>query len=200
MIDENQLLTGLPHFIDVRQLEKNYLQILLLYELYARFEKSLVFKGGTALKFFYGLDRFSEDLDFTYNEKYETVKLVNSVESSIKALGEIYGISGLKRRGTKSSLDFEVKIEGPLFRSLHTAQAVEINLSMRESLLLEAEKKTMTPVYPDIGTFFVYVMNINEIFYEKVRAVLTRRYVKSRDLYDIAYIRQRYKSFFESCI
>ncbi|EFD92374.1 MAG: hypothetical protein BJBARM5_0891 [Candidatus Parvarchaeum acidophilus ARMAN-5] len=85
MIDENQLLAGLPHFMDVRQLEKSYLQTLLLYELYARFEKSLVFKGGTALKFFYGLNRFSEDLDFTYNGGYETANLINSIESAIKA-------------------------------------------------------------------------------------------------------------------
>jgi hypothetical protein len=197
MIDENQLLAGLPHFMDVRQLEKSYLQTLLLYELYARFEKSLVFKGGTALKFFYGLNRFSEDLDFTYNGGYETANLINSIESAIKAIGGIYGVSGLKRRGTKSSLDFEVKIEGPLFRSRHIMQALEINLSMRESLLLEAEKKTIAPVYPDIGTFFVYVMDINEIFYEKIRAVLTRRYVKSRDIYDIAYIMQMYNPSFD---
>ena len=58
MIVEEDLLRNSTHFMDERQLEKNYLQVLLLYELYSRFSRDIVFKGGTALKLFYGLDRF----------------------------------------------------------------------------------------------------------------------------------------------
>ena len=44
-------------------LEKAYYQDLLLYDL-TRTNLEIIFKGGTALYKFYGLPRFSEDLDF----------------------------------------------------------------------------------------------------------------------------------------
>lgn len=37
----------------------------------AGFFKEAAFYGGTALRIFYGLDRFSEDLDFSLEEKNE---------------------------------------------------------------------------------------------------------------------------------
>ena len=37
----------------------------------AGFFKESAFYGGTALRIFYGLDRFSEDLDFSLEEKME---------------------------------------------------------------------------------------------------------------------------------
>lgn len=37
----------------------------------AGFFKEAAFYGGTALRIFYGLDRFSEDLDFSLEEKME---------------------------------------------------------------------------------------------------------------------------------
>ena len=37
----------------------------------AGFFKYAAFYGGTALRIFYGLDRFSEDLDFSLEEKME---------------------------------------------------------------------------------------------------------------------------------
>ena len=41
----------------------------------AGFFKSAAFYGGTALRIFYGLDRFSEDLDFSLKEKDENFDL-----------------------------------------------------------------------------------------------------------------------------
>ena len=67
MIDENELLRHIQHFSDERQLEKDYL-INLMLKVFSVSELSAhaLFKGGTAMSLFYGLDRFSEDLDFTY--------------------------------------------------------------------------------------------------------------------------------------
>ena len=45
------------------QQEKHYIQTLVLRSIYAA-TNDLTFKGGTSLWFFYGLNRFSEDLDF----------------------------------------------------------------------------------------------------------------------------------------
>ena len=43
----------------------------------AKANKPLVFKGGSALMFFYQLDRFSEDLDFDEVEKTDTLNLLS---------------------------------------------------------------------------------------------------------------------------
>ena len=66
MIDEQTLIELSGRFRDSRQLERDYLLTLLLDEICSVFSNELVFKGGTALKYFYGLNRFSEDLDFSY--------------------------------------------------------------------------------------------------------------------------------------
>ncbi len=53
--------------LNLGQAEKEYFQNIVLFILYEQFGKELVFKGGTALSKAYGLERFSEDLDFTRN-------------------------------------------------------------------------------------------------------------------------------------
>jgi Uncharacterized conserved protein len=45
------------------QQEKDYLLKLFLYSYFKKFDDA-VFKGGTCIKYLFGLDRFSEDLDF----------------------------------------------------------------------------------------------------------------------------------------
>jgi uncharacterized protein len=45
------------------QQEKEYALKLFLYYYYKKFEDA-IFKGGTAIKFCFNLNRFSEDLDF----------------------------------------------------------------------------------------------------------------------------------------
>ena len=59
MIDEYGLMEFSDRFRDTRQLERDYLLNLLLHEIYSVFANELVFKGGTALKYFYSLNRFS---------------------------------------------------------------------------------------------------------------------------------------------
>ena len=44
----------------------------------------------------------------------------------------------------------------------------------------------ITPVFRDIGPYFIIIMNINEILAEKVRALMTRH--KARDLYDLYFL------------
>ena len=57
----------------------------------ADFFKKASFYGGTALRIFYGLNRYSEDLDFTLNEKNESFSLEPYIES-IKNVALSYGI------------------------------------------------------------------------------------------------------------
>jgi len=190
MISDDDLMAGRAHFMDDRQLEKDYLQTMLLYEICSVFSSDLVFKGGTALKRFYGLDRFSEDLDFTYMGEGSRDG-IGKLEKAFTSFGRAYEIADKKRRGTATSLDYELKIRGPLFGRRKIAQAIEINLSFREKVLLKPDVRYIGAAYPDIGTFFVYVMRIEEMLAEKARAILTRRSVKARDIYDMYYIKVR---------
>ena len=69
MIDPGDLLKQSGRFRDARQLEKDYLLTLLLFEIYRVFDYKLIFKGGTSLKYFYNLNRFSgieENIDHIY--------------------------------------------------------------------------------------------------------------------------------------
>jgi len=55
---------GLP-LTKKRAILREYLQVIILNSIYkGNFAKSMFFVGGTALRFFYNLPRFSEDLDF----------------------------------------------------------------------------------------------------------------------------------------
>ena len=54
------------------------------------FFKEAAFYGGTALRIFYGLDRFSEDLDFSLvsqNLNFDLTKYFSYIENETKSLG-----------------------------------------------------------------------------------------------------------------
>ena len=56
----------------------------------SNFFKDAAFYGGTALRIFYGLDRFSEDLDFTFlvsNPDYNLDDHITFVRNEVESLG-----------------------------------------------------------------------------------------------------------------
>ena len=60
------------------------------------FFKEATFYGGTALRIFYGLDRFSEDLDFsliTQNLDFELTKYFPYIENETKSLGLNFNVA-----------------------------------------------------------------------------------------------------------
>ena len=61
--------------LNLGQAEKDYFQTIILFILYQDFGKELIFKGGTALSKCFGLDRFSEDLDFTISQDIDIKKI-----------------------------------------------------------------------------------------------------------------------------
>lgn len=66
----------LNSYYDKKNAMKEVMQEIVLCGLSrSGFFKSAAFYGGTALRIFYGLDRFSEDLDFSLVKKEETFDL-----------------------------------------------------------------------------------------------------------------------------
>ncbi len=184
MITKQELLdlTRISHFKPHQQ-EKHYIQTIILNSIYSTLTDELVFKGGTCLLLFYGLNRFSEDLDFTMTKEFDSEKLVRNIRKDLENMGINHKISDLDENSV--SLSFKVGVEGPLFNKEIERCFVKIEISKREKVenfrTLELKNN-----YREIIGFSTNVMSEKEILSEKVRALLTRN--QARDLFDIYFL------------
>ncbi len=196
MIDEASLMEFSHYFPDNRQLEKDYLLNFMLKIISInKISNYLDFKGGTSLYMFNGLDRFSEDLDFTY---LKTDKIVNKnidmlIDPVIKDFQLSYKINKNKgniitknNKGNISGIRTEIVVEGPLFQKTGTRQRIKIDISTRNDILFKPENAKMESKYNDIGMIILYKMPLNEILAEKFCAIIERS--RARDLYYIYFL------------
>src|SRR3989344_7011168 len=153
--------------------EKDYLQDVVLFSLYSNIGKDMVFKGGTALYKIYKLNRFSEDLDFTINNKIDIEKISGRVISDLMLLNIKGKIKEIKEFGGEITVRF--LLNGPLYRGSKETQCfIPLNISKREHTLLEPKKELIISLYKEIPNFEVFVMQEREILAEKVRAIFQR--------------------------
>lgn len=164
------------------QQEKHYIQTLILRSIYSL--QNPVFKGGTALMFRFGLNRFSEDLDFTHSGEKDPDELMEVIREDLGYLGIETNLKVVTDNDI--SLSFRIGAEGALFQREIERCYVRIEVSRRESILLEPETFFMNPQYPDVLPFSIVVMDREEIMAEKVRTILTRK--KARDVYDLWFL------------
>ncbi|MCD6414692.1 MAG: nucleotidyl transferase AbiEii/AbiGii toxin family protein [Candidatus Diapherotrites archaeon] len=163
------------------QVERDYLQHLILQLLYKRVSNQLVFKGGTCLQKTLGLNRFSEDLDFTLNSELNLDKVLGEVINDVERFG--YPASLRNKKMQESGISFRLAINGPLYDgSERTKAVITLQISTREEVLLKPKSVSVVPVYPDLMPYITIVMQPKEILAEKMRAIATRK--KARDLYD----------------
>ena len=169
--------------LNLGQAEKDYYQTIILFIIYTRASKEIVFKGGTALAKCYGLNRFSEDLDFTVVKKIQTIEHVS------KGLND-FGINHqIIKSGneTEKTEKYKIKVEGILFAGTEKTKCnITLDFNLREKILLEPKFVTIGYHMDIIPSFDVYVMDEKEILAEKVRALYTRK--SARDLYDLAFL------------
>jgi len=183
-------ITGMkPH-----QQEKHYIQTLILRSIYSGWNP--VFKGGTALMFLHGLNRFSEDLDFTAQiernpdttsgsgANSDQDRIIDAIVSDL----EFMGIKAAVRIITdnEASFSFRIGAEGPLFTREIERCYVRVEISRREKVILSPQNHFIQSPYPQILPFSVNAMNPIEMLAEKVRAILTRN--RARDVYDIYFL------------
>lgn len=162
------------------QVESDYLQHILLLFLSRRTGSWLVLKGGTALQKAYGLNRFSDDLDFT--SKKENIE---DIARGIKADLVTFGFENeLKINRIESVSEVIVySTKSPLYDGTPRSMAVQrLEVSLREKAIMKEEIHEVVPVYPDLQPYLLTMMNTEEILSEKVRAIMTRN--KARDVYD----------------
>ncbi|MBI4181844.1 MAG: nucleotidyl transferase AbiEii/AbiGii toxin family protein [Candidatus Aenigmarchaeota archaeon] len=165
--------------------EKDYLLSLLLLSVSRRTKDELVFKGGTALYKFYGLNRFSEDADFSAVKDIDHGKLSACISSDMKAFGVDCALKSMREPYNSVVMAFSCR--GPLYKGTPlSSSGVRLDINKKSSVDSEPENRYYSPLYTEIPGFSLLVMQEPEIAAEKIRAIMTR--MKARDVYDLWFL------------
>lgn len=186
MISKEELIkiarkTGL----DLYQQEKDYLLKLFLYFYYRKFEGA-IFKGGTCIKYLYGLERFSEDLDFNLKSPKRFREEVRITLKEIEKIGiENYFI---KEELFKDAFTCEIGFRGSLYTGKEqTRNKFRIDASRKTKTWLKPEWQLISSEYPETkSNFLILAMQEEEMLAEKLLAAMKRE--KGRDLYDVWFL------------
>ena len=187
MIERDRLREFHGVDLPLHVLEQDYVQALFLTELYRETE-DLVFKGGTFLKHAHGLDRFSEDLDFT---AYGATSVPAQLEDAANGLAR-YGLQAEVDRIDEQSdgVVGGLRYRGPLYDGTERSRgSVEIDVSTRDDVLCDPEWLRLFFPYPETRAVTARCLVIEEAMAEKLRALSTR--TRGRDLYDVWFLAQQ---------
>lgn len=160
------------------------------------FEKA-AFYGGTALRIFYGLDRYSEDLDFSLlkpNSNFSIEPYFKAILDEFKSLGLTISI---KKKTKQTAIDSaflktetiwqEIILEDIIketgVRSNKTLK-IKIEVDRQPALNFKTEEKLVLRPF----SFYVKCFTKPSLFAGKMHALLFRKWqnrVKGRDWYDL---------------
>ena len=162
------------------------------------FEKA-AFYGGTALRIFYNLDRFSEDLDFSLlepDDKFSLEPYFEAVVKEFEALGISVSIQE-KKKSTASNVESAFLKSGTVWKELVLEDVVpqmgvgilpnvkiKIEVDRKPPLGFETEEKLLLRPF----SFYVKCFKMPSLFAGKMHALLFRKWikrVKGRDWYDL---------------
>jgi len=165
--------------------EKDYLIDIALKSISENTKNELVFKGGTCLYKFHKLPRFSEDLDFSAIDEIDVDRLTNKVILDFRRFG--INVKQHLKKELHNSILATLKIEGPLFSKKPTTYAsLGMDINKKSQVILKPEILSFSSIYPEVPVFHVFCMRKEEIFAEKIRALLTRK--RARDLFDLYFM------------
>lgn len=184
MIDRRQLRELNATELPLHVLEQDYVQALFLTELY-RSSEAFVFKGGTFLKHVHGLDRFSEDLDFTQVEADDVASRLEQTASALERYGLPATIDQFDRR--PNTVTGRLRYEGPLYDGTdRSLGSIDIDVSTRDDLVRDPEWRRLFVPYPEARAVTARCLALEEALAEKLRALSTR--TRGRDLYDVWFL------------
>ena len=162
------------------------------------FEKA-AFYGGSALRIFYGLDRYSEDLDFSLIEpdpNYSLETYFNAVLDEFKSLGLTVSIKE-KKKTKQTTIDSAFLKAETIWQEIVLEDIIkETGVRSNKTLKIKIEVDRQPPL--NFGTeeklllrpfsFYVKCFKKPSLFAGKVHALLFRKWlirVKGRDWYDL---------------
>lgn len=155
----------------------------------AGFFNKTAFYGGTCLRIFHGLTRFSEDLDFSLLQPESDFSLENYFEAVIdefKALGREVVISRKEKKNLSQVESAFLKDTTEIYNlSFQTTQSIKIKIEVdtQPPLGFSTEPKLLLLPF----SFMVRCYTLPDLFAGKMHALLFRNWknrVKGRDWYD----------------
>jgi predicted nucleotidyltransferase component of viral defense system len=155
--------------------------------------RTIAFLGGTALRFLYGLGRFSEDLDFSQagDRNYSFVGIVKKIKDELVQAGYDIVITYDEQKTVHSAF---VKFAGLMYETglspLKTQRfsiKIEIDTNPPKGAVLKTD--IVNKYFPI--AFLSY--DINSLFAGKLHALLSRKYTKGRDLFDLGWYLSKWK-------
>jgi len=173
---------------------REYLQVYILRVMHDEgVFRSVAFLGGTALRFLYGLPRFSEDLDFSLAQKPQVKfeALLKKIMSELSAAGYDASLIYNDKKTVNSAF---VKFSGLMFeagisplKSQKFSIKIEIDSKPPEGAILEIQ--LVNKYFPI--SFLSY--DIKSLFGGKLHALLSRKYAKGRDYFDLGWYLSKWK-------
>jgi predicted nucleotidyltransferase component of viral defense system len=155
------------------------------------------FYGGTCLRIFYGLERFSEDLDFSLleaNNKFNLENYFDPIIDEFKTYGRDVVIS-------KKDKIQETNIESAFLKDDTNVFNIAFRTEPQVKIKIEVDTNPPQGFTTDLKllllpfSFYVRTYSINDLFAGKMHALLFRQWknrVKGRDWFDFEwYVRNR---------
>ena len=161
------------------------------------FFNEAAFYGGTALRIFYGLNRFSEDLDFSLikpNNNFDLIKYFTYIEKEVQAYG--LNLKVVEKEKSKESNILSAFLKGDTKE--HILIFFDNNIKNSNSMK-NIKIKFEVDINPPLGANYelrykllpsphqVRLYDKSSLFAGKIHAVLCRNWksrTKGRDLYD----------------
>lgn len=190
---------------DLQSALREIMQEVALAGLYrAGFFKEAAFYGGTCLRIFYGLPRFSEDLDFSLlnkNSEFSLSGYLPFLISEFEALGMEISIkekprnmnSQIESAFLKSDTEWKELVLENTSISIPTVKPtikIKLEVDVLPPLSFQTENKLVLKPF----SFYVNCLRIEDLFAGKMHALLFRQWktrVKGRDWFDLEwYIRK----------
>lgn len=172
-----------------------------------KFFEHAAFYGGTALRLLYGLDRSSEDLDFSLLEPDSAFRLESygeALKRELESFGFAVEFTGREKK-TASRIDsaflktntrtqlLAIGLGEDLTRQFHSRRELKIKLEVDTDPPPGFRTEVKTRLSPTPHALRVYVLP--DLLAGKLHAVLCRKWgnrVKGRDWYDMAWYAGHY--------
>lgn len=207
MIDQMLRSYNIENVYDQKNAMKEILQEIVLCGLSrAGFFQKAAFYGGTALRIFYGLDRFSEDLDFSLMQTDPTFNLAEYfpvLEKEVKSFG--LNLTVNEKDKTKESNIRSAFVKGNTIEHLllfYADDAATESIAKSEVIKIKFEIDVNPPLYANFEhkyrllptPYEVNMYDMASLFAGKIHAVICRAWknrIKGRDLYDYVFYLSR---------
>ncbi len=176
----------------------------------AGFFKKAAFYGGTALRIFYGLDRFSENLDFSLmatDTDFDLKEYFPLLEKEAKSFG--LNVSITEKEKTKDSVIRSAFLIGNTQEHLllfYADESIAGSVAHNEVVKIKFKVDVNPPKYASFEhkyrllpvPYEVNLYDMPSLFAGKLHAVICRAWqsrIKGRDLYDYVFYLSRGASF-----